>query len=65
MNIKERLYKIHGCVKSPKNIILTEEDYTSFDERYELIRAQLISLFIHNPIIFAGQPHQIFSSFLR
>ncbi|WP_185711474.1 SIR2 family protein [Tannerella forsythia] len=53
-NPLQAIYKIHGCVKSPKDIILTEEDYTSFDERYELIRAQLISLFIHNPIIFIG-----------
>ena len=28
--------------------------YTNFNERYELIRAQLLSLFIHNPIIFLG-----------
>lgn len=53
-NPLQAIYKIHGCVRSPKDIILTEEDYTAFDERYELIRAQLISLFIHNPIIFIG-----------
>ncbi|HFO6566074.1 TPA: SIR2 family protein, partial [Escherichia coli] len=25
-----------------------------FDNKYELIRAQLLSIFIHNPIIFMG-----------
>ena len=47
-------YKIHGCVSSPEKIILTTDDYKYFSERYELIRAQLISLFVHNPIIFLG-----------
>lgn len=48
------IYKIHGCVSSPDKIIITEEDYHKFDEKYTLIRAQLLSLFIHNPIIFVG-----------
>jgi hypothetical protein len=48
------VYKIHGCVRDPSKIIITEDDYKVFDERYELIRAQLLSLFIHNPIIFLG-----------
>lgn len=47
-------YKIHGCVKSPEKIIITDNDYKNFEEKYELIRAQLLSLFIHNPIIFLG-----------
>lgn len=48
------LYKIHGCIDDPNSLIITEEDYKQFDEKYELIRAQLLSLFIHNPIIFLG-----------
>lgn len=48
------VYKIHGCVSEPQKIIITEKDYLDFDQRYELIRAQLLSLFIHNPIIFIG-----------
>ncbi len=46
------LYKIHGCVDEPEKIIISEEDYKNFDRKYELIKAQLISLFINNPIIF-------------
>ena len=48
------VYKIHGCVDNVSRIIVTEEDYKLFDEQYELIRAQMLSLFIHNPIIFLG-----------
>ncbi|MCK1975698.1 SIR2 family protein [Jeotgalicoccus huakuii] len=48
------VYKIHGCVKHPDKIIITYDDYERFEKRYELIRAQLLSLFIHNPIIFLG-----------
>ncbi|MFS2923115.1 SIR2 family protein [Bacteroides sp. 90-K9/2] len=48
------IYKIHGCIDDVAKIIITKEDYDEFDKRYELIRAQLLSLFIHNPIIFLG-----------
>lgn len=48
------VYKIHGCISNPSKIIITEEDYSEFMDKYELIRAQLLSLFIHNPIIFIG-----------
>lgn len=48
------VYKIHGCVSEPNNIIITADDYKHFDSKYELIRAQLLSIFIHNPIIFIG-----------
>ncbi|MBS4860699.1 MAG: SIR2 family protein [Eubacterium limosum] len=48
------VYKIHGCVSQPEKIIITESDYEEFNRKYELIRAQLLSLFIHNPIIFIG-----------
>ena len=48
------VYKIHGCHSNPSKIIITEDDYSKFDDKYELIRAQLLSIFIHNPIIFIG-----------
>lgn len=48
------VYKIHGTVENPSSIIITQEDYTKFNTKYELIRAQLLSLFMHNPIIFIG-----------
>lgn len=48
------VYKIHGCINDSERIIISKEDYYEFDRKYELIRAQLLSLFIHNPIIFLG-----------
>jgi hypothetical protein len=48
------VYKIHGCVENASKIIISEQDYKEFDSKYDLIRAQLLSLFIHNPIIFLG-----------
>lgn len=48
------VYKIHGCISDPSKIIITKSDYDKFRNKYELIRAQLLSLFIHNPIIFLG-----------
>jgi hypothetical protein len=48
------VYKIHGCISEPSKIIITEDDYDHFNSKYELIRAQLLSLFIHNPIVFLG-----------
>lgn len=51
------VYKIHGSVKpydKIENIIITRKDYDDFNKRYELIKAELLSLFIHHPIIFLG-----------
>lgn len=48
------VYKIHGCISKINDIVITKNDYEQFDQQYELIRAQLLSLFIHNPIIFIG-----------
>lgn len=48
------VYKIHGCATDAGKMIITAEDFLKFSEKYELIRAQLLSLFIHNPIIFIG-----------
>lgn len=48
------VYKIHGSTENPSSIIITEDDYKKFNTKYELIRAQLLSLFMHNPIIFMG-----------
>lgn len=48
------IYKIHGCVNNPSDIILTEEDYKKFDENSVLISSKIISMLIHSPIMFIG-----------
>lgn len=48
------IYKMHGCYTEPSQIIFTSEDYTNFADHNKLIILQLISLFIHSPVIFLG-----------
>lgn len=48
------VYKIHGSVDAPADIVITAEDYVTFDERYTLIQAQVLSTFIYHPIVFLG-----------
>jgi hypothetical protein len=48
------VYKIHGCHTEPNSIVITSEDAKRFDDKFLLIKAQLLSLFLHNPIIFIG-----------
>lgn len=48
------IYKIHGCYTEPNKIIFTKKDYQDFHPQNKLILAQLISLFIHSPVIFLG-----------
>lgn len=48
------IYKIHGCTEFPDEIVINSSDYSKFNEKYHLIRAQLLSIFLQNPIVFLG-----------
>ncbi|WP_157272628.1 SIR2 family protein [Paenibacillus daejeonensis] len=48
------LYKLHGCVDSPENIIITENDYENFEKNSVLISAKIISMMMNSSIIFVG-----------
>lgn len=48
------LYKLHGSVDSPNDIIITENDYKMFEENSVLISAKIISMMMNSPIIFLG-----------
>lgn len=48
------VYKIHGSIETPESLIITSDDYGRFEDSYDLIRSQIISMFIHNPIVFLG-----------
>lgn len=48
------IYKIHGSVNDPHNIVITSEDYKEFEDRNKYIVSKLISSFIERPIVFIG-----------
>ena len=48
------LFKLHGCIEAPEDIILSEKDYENFEKNSNLISAKVISLMLKSPIIFLG-----------
>lgn len=48
------LFKIHGSVDNPNNIILCEKDYEYFENNLKLVSAKLINALLDSPIIFLG-----------
>lgn len=52
-NIGE-IYKIHGCLREPSTMILTEADYRDYNEKNAYLAAKLITIFIEHPIVFIG-----------
>ena len=48
------LYKIHGGITAPNEIVLTEADYQGFQRDCPYLAAKLMTIFIENPIIFIG-----------
>ncbi|QJC53547.1 hypothetical protein HGI30_19745 [Paenibacillus albicereus] len=48
------LYKVHGCIYSPEEIILTKSDYERFEKNSVLITAKIVSIMLTSPIIFLG-----------
>lgn len=48
------LYKIHGCISNPDEIIITDKDYEHFKDNARLFSAKLLTLISENPVIFIG-----------
>lgn len=48
------IYKIHGCVTRPQDIVITNDDYRGFREKCSYLAAKLMTTFMEYPIIFMG-----------
>lgn len=48
------IYKIHGSVDSPRDIVITSDDYAKFEEKNKYLVAKLLSTFVERPVLFIG-----------
>jgi hypothetical protein len=48
------VFKIHGCVTSPSEIVFTASDYEQFTRKKKFLSAKLLTFFNEHPLIFVG-----------
>lgn len=48
------IFKIHGTCKEPNTLVITKEDYETFDSKLKYLSAKLLTIFVEQPIIFIG-----------
>jgi hypothetical protein len=48
------IFKIHGCVSKPEDIVFTEQDYKIFMKQKKYLSAKLLTYFLEHPLIFIG-----------
>ncbi|MBI4832973.1 MAG: SIR2 family protein, partial [Candidatus Lindowbacteria bacterium] len=48
------IYKIHGCCQHPASIVISQNDYETFEARNAYLAAKLLTIFIEHPIVFMG-----------
>lgn len=48
------IFKIHGCVTSPSDIVFTASDYDDFKKKKKFLSAKLLTFFNEHPLIFIG-----------
>lgn len=50
----QEIYKIHGSITRPGNIVLTSADYDEFAQKRKYLSAKLLTLFVEYPVLFLG-----------
>lgn len=53
MSIGE-IFKIHGCVSNPNELVFNTEDYKVFIEKKKYLSAKLLTFFAEHPLLFLG-----------
>ncbi|WP_392455595.1 SIR2 family protein [Chryseomicrobium aureum] len=53
MSIGE-IFKIHGCITLPNDLVFNENDYLMFIEKKKYLSAKLLTFFAEHPLIFLG-----------
>ena len=48
------IFKIHGCVSKPTSLVLTKEDYETFNTDKKYLSAKLLTYFAEHPLVFVG-----------
>jgi hypothetical protein len=48
------IFKIHGCLSKPQEIVLTQRDYMEFIEKKRYLTAKLLTYFAEHPVIIIG-----------
>lgn len=48
------IFKIHGCVSRPGELVLTKADYDKFEENQKYLSAKLLTYFAEHPVMIVG-----------
>lgn len=48
------IFKIHGCVTEPSELVLTHEDYEEWTDKKKYLSAKLLAFFLEHPVLIIG-----------
>ncbi len=48
------IFKIHGCVSAPQEMVLTRSDYESWSNKKKYLSAKLLTYFLEHPVLIIG-----------